>query len=261
MYSIRGLSLDNPAAGWELNAKTQTLTDLERELAAVRSPARDGVIPSAGPWSAPIWPLVMRVERRSQAALHALITGGNELTQGGFSIGYSFAGLSVLEDHLIAGYAIIAYSLRLDGVFWRGAARTTAATALAAASVPIQCFTEEGGLSAPVGDALVRVKGAVTGLQVTDSSGAWFTYTGPVIASQWLRFESATGRAFLTTTDTWTGGTEVSGAVDFGGPRGTFEIAPSWTTSPAERAGALTVATASRTSASVQVRGRAAYLI
>jgi hypothetical protein len=148
---------------------------------------------------------------------------------------------------------------RVPAASARGALVTTTAVALSAASVAVGGLFP--GLSLEVQDAIVRLKGAVLGLQVTDSSGAWFTYAGPVYETHWLRFEAASGRAFLTTTDTWAGGTEVSGAVDFGGPRGTFEIAPSWTSSPAERAGSFTVTTSGRGGAAVQVRGRAAYLI
>lgn len=117
------------------------------------------------------------------------------------------------------------------------------------------------GLSAPVQDAVIRVKGAATGIQVTDQSGAWVTLPD-VAAGRWVRFEADTGRAFETTTDTWTGGTEVSGAVDFGGPRGVFEITPALTPGdPTTRVGRLTVATASRTGAVIEVRGKSAHLL
>ncbi|MGN7977444.1 hypothetical protein ACTJJ4_07705 [Microbacterium sp. 22195] len=115
----------------------------------------------------------------------------------------------------------------------------------------------DGGLSAPVQDAIVRVKGAVTGLTITDASGAWLSF--PTIpAGQWLRVEGR--RAFLTTTDVWTGGTDVSGDLRQGGPRRRFEITPKRGASPDARAGQLTVATGSRTGAVIEVRGRGAYL-
>lgn len=117
------------------------------------------------------------------------------------------------------------------------------------------------GISAPVQDAVIRVKGAATGIQITDQSGAWVTLPD-VAAGRWVRFEADTGRAFETTTDTWTGGTEVSGAVDFGGPRGVFEITPALTPGdPTSRVGRLTVTTASRSGAVVEVRGKSAHLL
>lgn len=118
-----------------------------------------------------------------------------------------------------------------------------------------------GGLSAPVQDAVIRVRGAATGIQVTDASGSWVTLPN-VTASQYVRFEADTGKAFVTTTDTWTGGTDVSGQVDFGGPRGVFEITPVLASlDPSTREGVLTVATVTRSSAVVEVRGKAAYAI
>ncbi|WP_102193214.1 hypothetical protein [Microbacterium aurantiacum] len=118
-----------------------------------------------------------------------------------------------------------------------------------------------GGLSAPVADAVIRVQGAAGGIQIVDSSGAWASLP-TVTAGQWVRFECATGRAFITTSDTWTGGTDVSGLVDFGGPRGVFEITPVLTPGdPSTRFGQVTVTTTSRSGASVAVRGRAAYLL
>lgn len=263
MYSIGGVALDNPAAGWEINGRTKTLTAVSRDLVALRLAGRDGTPRLPGSWDAPIWPLYMRVERRARAALQALITGGSQLEQSGMSVGYSPGSIDVIEDHLHAGYSIISYALRLDGVFWRNPEVTTAAASLAAASVTVKCLNADGGLSAPVSDAIVRVKGAVGSLQVTDAaSGAWFTFPS-VAADRWLRFEADSGRAFLTSTDTWTGGAEVSGDVDFGGPRGNFEITPFFPNplDPTVREGRLTVTTATRTSASIQVRARAAHLV
>jgi len=150
---------------------------------------------------------------------------------------------------------------RLPGVFWRDTTETTSsAVTLSAASVDVDVMPD---LSAPVQDALVRVKGAVTGLRVTDeSTGAWFDYSGTLTSSEYLRFDSATGRAWVTSSDVWKGGTEVSGAIDLDGPRGVFEIGPVRNPAdPTDRTATLVVTTATRSSASVRVRGRRAYIV
>ena len=260
MYSISGIPLDNDARGWGVDARTKTIAELTRSLSSVSAQGRDGVVPvGPGDVQAPVWGLYVRSSVASREALIALVQGSSSVTVGSKSIGYTLAGVSVVDEVYAVGHCVILFALRLDGVYWRGAESTSDAVALAAASVQVPGLF--AGLSAPVQDALVRVKGAATGLRVTDSASSWFTYTGSLTASQYLRFEPARGRAFVTTSDTWTGGTEVSGDIDFGGPRGSFEISPAWTTNPAVRAGVLTVATATRSGASVQVRGMGAFLV
>lgn len=258
MYKVGGISLDNPGRGWGVDDRTKTIPELTRALQSVAAQGRDGVI-SMGPGvvQAPIWPLYVRTTAEGREPLLALVQGSSELSLGSKTLAYTVAGVSVVDDDFSSATSVVMFSLRLDGVFWRGGVATSAAASLSSSSVTAGGLLS--GLSAPVQDALVRVKGAVSGLVVTDSAGAWFTYAGSVSTSQWLRFESDSGRAFITTSDTWVGGTDVSGDIDYGGPRGLFEIGPAWSADPAERAGSLTVATSSRSGASIQVRGRAAF--
>jgi hypothetical protein len=261
-YRLNGISLEDARFGWVVRSRSKPLADLSNVLSSLRRPGRHGAVsPAPGVLDVPTTMLVIETPRAHLRTLEALVRAGGVLDstyEPGESV-VEFVSCSPSGRGGADSIVDLSVVFRVPAASARGALVTTTAAALSAASVAIGGLFP--GLSLEVQDAIVRVKGAVLGLQVTDSSGAWFTYAGPVYESQWLRFEAASGRAFLTTTDTWTGGTEVSGAVDFGGPRGTFEIAPSWTTSPAERAGALTVTTSGRGGASVQVRGRAAYLI
>lgn len=261
-YRLNGQPLDNPSLGWELRSASRPLADLSNVLASLRRPGRHGAVsPGPGALEVPTIMLVVQTPRSNLRTLEALLRLGGSLESDYEPGATAVEFVSCSPVGLTGADSIIDLTVvfRAPAASARGPLATTTAAALGAASVAVGGLFP--GLSLEVQDAIVRVKGAATGIQVTDTSGAWFTYTGPVTASQWLRFESATGRAFLTGTDSWSGGDEVSGAADFGGPRGTFEIAPSWTTNPAERAGVITVATASRSGASVQVRGRAAYLI
>jgi hypothetical protein len=205
--------------------------------------------------------LVVQTPRVNRRALLALAKRGGVLTNlyDPGDVVVEFASASSTGYGAAEGIVDVALTFRIPDAAARGVEVTSAAVALGVASVPVSGLFP--GLSVDVQDAIVRVKGAVTGLQVTDSGGSWFTYGGSVTGASWLRFEAATGRAFVTATDTWSGGTEVSGAVDFGGPRGLFEISPTWGADPAVRDGRLTVATGTRSGASVQVRGRAAYLV
>jgi hypothetical protein len=113
----------------------------------------------------------------------------------------------------------------------------------------------------PVRDAILRVGGAVTGLLITDSSGEWVSYGASLPAGSYWRFHADTGRAFVTATNTWTGGTEVTGTSDWSGTGTPFQIEPMrpTPTDPIIRVGRLTVATATRSGATLEVRARRAF--
>ena len=261
-YSLNGVPLHNPARGWIFRSSSRPLADLENELSSVSRQGRHGILsPEPGLVGAPTIMLVVQVPRSQRQTLEAFVRKGGVLTST-----YDAGEMTVeLVSISPTGYAAaerivdLAITFRIPEAAARGPIVTSNALALGTASVAVTGLF--AGLGVEVQDAIVRVKGAATGLQVTDSSGAWFTFADPILATEWLRFDAATGRAWKTTTDVWTGGTEVSGAVDFGGPRGVFEISPYWGADPATRDGRLTVATGTRSGASIQVRGRAAFLV
>lgn len=263
MYSINGVPLDRDPFWW-LEGRTKTIQELDESLSGVTVQGRAGVVPVPSSPSAPMWPIYMRVQRAHVEALSALFRAGGSISytaNPARSVGFSLAGRSIQDELYVGGWAIVLFTVRLDGAFWRDTTESTStAASLASASVAVTGLFP--GLSGSVQDMVVRVKGVTTGLQVTDTAGSWFTYAPALTGSQWLRFEAASGRAFITSTDVWTGGADVSGAVDFGGDRGIFEITPRLAPAdPSSRDGRLTVATATRTGATIQVRGRGAYLV
>lgn len=261
-YSLNGIPFDNPDFGWRFRSTSKPLADLSAELSSVPRQGRHGLLsPAPGVLGAPTLLMVVQTPRAHLQTLEALVRQGGVLTStyGPGSAVVEFVSASPTGYGPAESIVDLAVVFRVPAGVARGAEVTSDAVALASASVPVGGLLP--GLAVDVQDAILRVKGAVTGLQVTDSGGSWFTYGGAIGATQWLRFEADTGRAFMTDTDVWTGGAEVSGAVDFGGPRGLFEITPAWTTDPAVREGRLTVATGTRTGASIQVRGRPAYFL
>lgn len=263
MYAVNGVPLNNAGRGWVFRSGSIPFSALEAKVSTVHRQGRDGALTIPGSLESPVWKMIVNTPPAGLESLNALFARRPlKLTKVGDStreVSVTLLTSEVIRVFPAAEYVDMAYYVSLDDAAWRSSSvSTSAAVTLGAASVPVNGLFP--GLSAPVQDALVRVKGAVTGLQVTDSSGAWFTYGGTLTASQYLRFDAATGRAWVTGGDTWTGGTEVSGQIDYGGPRRIFEVTPFFT-DPAVREGRLTVATASRTSASVQVRGRGAFLV
>lgn len=160
---------------------------------------------------------------------------------------------------LSQGYAVFEAIFDIPGVFSRDATEsTTTPLAISSASVVLELFD---GISGYVDDAIVRVKGGVTGLRFTDSGGTWSEYEAELLTTEWLRFDSATGQAWITTTDTWAGGTEVTGLIDNGPGDYPLLITPFFT-DPDDRVAQLTVTSTARSgSPTIEVRGKSAYRI
>lgn len=261
-YALNGVPFDNPTLGWTHRGTSKPLADLATALQSVKQNGRHGVLsPMPGVLESPVLQFVVRTPRANLRTLQMLVSGGGVLTSTYEtpSVAVEFVSCAPRGVAAADGIVDLSFVFRVPDGGGRGALATSAAVTLGSASVVVPGLF--AGLTLGVQDAMVRVKGAVAGLQVTDAGGSWFTYAGSLTGSQYLRFESASGRAFVTTSDVWTGGTEVSGDIDFGGPRGVFEITPKWTTDPAVRAGELTVVTSSRTGAAAQVRGQGAFLV
>src|SRR5690606_29048836 len=114
------------------------------------------------------------------------------------------------ESDVVVASAI----LRIPGVYWRDLVETTTdPLALAAASVDVPAFP---GITGTVRDAIIRVGGQVSNLKLTGLDGSWISYQAELEAGSWLRIDQLAGRAWLTATDTWAGGAEVSGLLGFG---------------------------------------------
>lgn len=265
MYSVNGTALENPTLGWSLLKPTKPLAELTWERSTLRGQSMDGVLPGLpASLGAPVVVFVVQTPRANYGALVALFAGGGTMTKTGDStknitfevLGTTYEALSSEADSLIA----VTFQVRFPSVYWRDASVITSTPATLTSSVQVTGLLP--GITGIVGDAIIRIKGQSAGVQVTDSGGSWFTYAPNLPAGSYLRFESATGRAFVTTSDTWSGGTDVSGAVDFGGPRGVFELAPLLAAgNPLSRSARLTVTSTTFVGASIQVRGRSSYLL
>lgn len=258
MYSINGVPLTNPALGWVFRAPSKPLSGHARDRTTLQSAGVDGVISVPGAtFNAVGLSLVVQTPRAHHESLVALFAEDGYLTltdaptrQARYEfLASSPAGAGAAEELID-----VTFTIRLVDAAWRSAILLTESAPITTASVPMVLFP---GLSAPVQDAVVKVKGAIGGLLVRDSSGAWFSFPD-VPAGQWLRIEGR--RAFLTTTDTWSGGTDVSGRLRQGGPRRRFEITPRRGATPDLREGRLTITSSSRLAAVIEVRGQSAHL-
>lgn len=264
MFSVNGVELENAALGWRLMAATLPVTGLTNSIWKSITTGRDGhkAQPTVRHSTAVKFEVLTPTE--NWETLMALFASPTlTITQAGVT-GRTLTGMlkssSDPKHYPRSGVTSTVFFVEVPDGCWRGTEVTTSLTAAAPAGATMTLFS---GLSAPVQDSIVRFKGPIQDAQVLDPSGAFVTVSGTVPSGQFVRFESDTGRAWLTTSDTWSGGTEVSGQIDFGGPRGVFEITPQFTTpgSPGSRSGSLSLSQASyNTGAGFQVRGRPAYL-
>ncbi|WP_126893396.1 hypothetical protein [Microbacterium sp. HSID17254] len=259
---MNGIPLDNPDLGWVFRPRSMPYSALEASSDELRVAGRDGYVATPVTLSAPLMPLVVNTPPSGWEALLALFTARQLVLtrddEPDVQVSARLKGAG--PDHVFARNEWIdaTFIVELTEVYWRGKTVTTESAPLDAASITLEVFA---GLSGSVGDALVRVQGPATGVRVTDASGAWVAMPDTT-AGQWVRFDSRTGRCFRTTADAWSGGTDVSGLVDFGGPRGNFEVTPVLAPgNPASRTGRLTVTSATRAGAVIAVRGRSARTI
>lgn len=262
---VNGVALDDDSKGWVLQSGTQPLLSLRMEHTVSRRPGRDGVVFAGGVHGAGEMRFVVRCARESRDALFALFRAPTLTVTSTEHPGLSAVGVlrgSSMENH----YDFLDFDEELfvvevaDGA-WRGTQVTTTFVAASALGASVSLFA---GMSAPVQDAVIRLKGPLEDPQITDTSGSFFVLDGTIPAGQYVRFEADTGRAWLTTTDVWSGGTEVSGQVDYGGPRDVFEVTPRFPSpsDPTVREGRLTLTQASfNTGSGFQVRGRSAHLL
>jgi len=260
-YLVNGVVLDDPSRGWRLLAATLPRSGLTMSTSQSTRPGRDGFkqLPSTRGGVVPQFEVLVPAadweELLAVFTAPALVISRDD-APGRVAVG-SLKSSSSPKDYPRSGMVSAVFYVEIPDGAWRGGEEVTALFVTGPAGVTGSLFP---GLSAPVQDAIVRFRGPLEDPQIVDPSGAFIAVDGTIGDGEFLRFESDRGRAWLTDTDSWTGGEEVSGLVDFGGPRGIFEITPQFT-DPAERTGQVTLTQASyNTGSGFQVRGRAAFL-
>lgn len=258
--TIDGVALDNPSLGWVLRAMSKPVPTVNWDRADLRVNGKAGVVAGLPILvDAPTVELVVQTPKTNLAALMTLVTRGAHLAdtdRTGQRVRFE---VIKFEPDEFGDIIDARFLLRYPAVYWRDDTDTTTPpTSISGTSVTMSGFLP--GISAPIEDAVIRVKGSVSGLVVSDHGGSWFSVDGTVGASEWLRFEAATGRAFITTADAWVGGTETSDRVDYSSDG--FQIAPYWTGSPDTRSGRVTISTQSRSGTpTIEIRAKGAHVV
>ncbi|WP_402843802.1 hypothetical protein [Microbacterium sp. GXS0129] len=262
MYAINNVPLQNATFGWIERAPTEPLSALVRRRRTMQVSGVDGVVPGLGStMEAVVLRFVVQTPRENLETLNALFGDAGTLTQVGLanrSVAYETLSSTPLPLNVDGDEIVdMQYMIQLPRAFWRATGTVTSPATPLDASVTVTGLFP--GLSAPVTDAIVRVKGESSGVRIVDSGGSWVSMPA-LTASQYGRFHLDTGECFITTSNTWTGGTDASGLVDFGGIRGGFEFTPRLASGdPSDREARITVTAVTWPGATIEVRGRSAH--
>lgn len=263
-YSINGIPLDNPTLGWKVIRGSTPVMGYERSAASIGSIGRDGERPLPSVRTDGSIQLMVRYTDETRSALINLMATPEIVVRDSKRPGWKATGrLLTASPEKFYGHTdwgVELFVISIPGGVWRADTNTTPKTEAGAMGVTHTLYP---AITAPVQDAIVRLQGPLENPQVQDSSGSYFVVRGTIPAGEYVRFELATGRAWLTTTDTWTGGTEISGEVDSGGPRHIFEITPTLAdpSDPLTTEARLSLTQSSyNTGSGIQVRGANASL-
>lgn len=266
MYSIDGVALKNPTYGWRVKlAGTNPFGGRSNNLADFNASGRDGTVQVRGFIATPTITLVIDTPMAYLDDLLQLLRLGSTLTftadatksitcelVSASTTPVVVAGTSAMTSN--AGQFRVTAVLRLPGVYWRSVSTTSpAATTLTASGQVINVFTAS---TAPVRDALVSVKGSITGLAVLASNGTYFSYAPNVPSTSYLTFDASSGRAW-TGTAAFAKTTEVTGSIQ-NGP-GPYFLEFNGQSSPANLGTPVTVTYTANTGATFAYQGRDAF--
>jgi hypothetical protein len=232
---------------------------INRNVSTVVGAGRDGNTPVPSVEISPVITLTVRVPFTSDEGFLVLLDSA-VLTLGHDSREAIVELLSCTPSGLGISYTDYDITFRFPNLFWRDPSVATS-TALTIASNP-QAVSVFSGISAPIRDAIIRLKGSLGNPQVIDSRGSYFTYPATIPAGSYFRFESDTGRAFVAASNVWVGGTEVTNQIVNGPGPYFFELTPAFTTDIGVRAASLSVVSTSQASSpTIEVRAKNAYRV
>jgi hypothetical protein len=155
----------------------------------------------------------------------------------------------------------IEYAAEIPGSFWRSITETTQSLGAVTATPTTVTVSNLTGGNAPVGDALIRVKGAFTTMTLVDvTTGDQLIINTPLTATEYIIIDPVLWTARKVTTNTWTGGTNVDWlVVSNKGSGSLFTMEPSLSgTAFLYRITQSAIAPSS--SPTVEVRAKKAYL-
>ena len=262
-FLINGIALDQPSKSWVVSERTKVLPAISRRTVSLTRPGRDGVVRVPADFDAGTFTLVVNSPRANVETLAALLTSPNAILTDSARAGKQ----AVIElvsidyprlapaDRVVAVTAIY----RLPEAFWRDVTdSTTTALDLSAGTGNHKPWT---GLSAPVGDALILVRGPATSIKAVDFlTGFGFQWAGSLAAGNSLVYDMDAQTARITNLSEFTGGTDAtSGLVMLGDRMKLWPVVDAALLTTSARVDYTIVGFAAGTNA--QVKGRGAYAV
>lgn len=264
MYSINGRTLHEGHAGWRiLRSGTNTQGGITNTLNKVPAPGRNGYVPAPHTFTEQIVVFVVRTPRERLDELLALCGEANTLTRTAdptkmLRVELASAipsGAAPFDATFDVSITLSAY----EGV-WRDVDLTVVGPVTIAS--PSQTLYMLTGLSAPIGDHDIFLRGVFGQFVLTDSHGSWLktTKAWPGASGTGLLYISSSKQAFVANDSApWTPVSDASQYVDVSG-NGGFQLTPELVSgNPADRRVKLTLTTLTQTSTTLRVRARKSY--
>lgn len=234
MYTLDGIPPVDPAGVYKLLKGTAVRGFAGRRASALELPGMDGVVADT---AAPFMSGGLRLVYRFFAADHATMMGTLEKFNGVIgqrkllTISHTYgngqvrtqAGIvnSPIQPELpICRYANYPVDLMFPNPFWRGTATLTADTPALTATYASHTLADFQS-TAPITDSLIRVQGGFSTAYVgCPISGDEILINTPLTATEYAVIDTANWSARKVTTDTWTGGTDITASVSSNKGRG-----------------------------------------
>lgn len=273
MYSLNGIPMHNPAAGYSLLDSSDWAAGTSISRPSLTVPGRDGSVAMPdGVEDTPAISLLVGGCRSVLTRLRAILTVSNlSLTREGTpgaaqaelaSVAFEKIGTG-MDPHMEATIV-----LNLPGVYFRSPAETAGEDLLANSSEtrPYSSTAVTGfdGITGRISDAVIRFTGCTDPKATAlDNPLSFIGFKGTIAQGEWLRLHADTGRGWKTGTDTWTGGTEVDPlSIITGTGQGFLTLSPHIGTDPmTSTTGILATYTAPTPGARAEIRARNAHAV
>ncbi len=265
MYSLNGVPLNEGHTGWRiLRDGTNTQGGITNNLNKVPGPNRPGYKPAPSTYTEQVIILNVRTPRDRLEELLALCASATRLTRTDDPTreAYIEVASAIPSPSQTPFDAVHDVTITLSA--YEGVWRDVDQVVFGAADIttPTQGFQLFTGLSAPIFDADIFIRGVFGEFVLTDSNGSWLktTRAWPGSSTTGLLYVGSTQQAFLANeSDPWVPVTDRSSFIDVSG-NGGFRLTPKLVSgNPADRRVELSLTTLTQTSTTLRVRGKRAY--
>lgn len=269
-YSIDGILLDDPARRWLLEKATVLPAGANRRVTLVELPSIDGGVPvtqGMGYGTVTVSVAVLPTALLSLDALLSAVRGvlaNAKVLSRRDSLGVELSTdvvQVVIAEPVLRGSAATISAVLTTQPFWRAATvlTTTAKTLTTGANTP--SFPEFSGCTGKLADAIIRMRGPFTSLQVTSPvDGSGFIAAQTLTSAQYLFIRLADFRAWISTSATDWDGAGTALLLDYPAA-GRLQLWPSSAADPLSRPVSLKVAlTGAGANTGIVLQGRRHFL-